>query len=218
MSVDETNISAILTANVDQLIADDFKPSGQFGGPREFTIVSVAVKERKAKQQSMTITIDGHLPFRPCLTMQRALAEAWGLNVRKWAGRRVRLYRDGTVPNPDGVKNAGGIRINGLTDIPEEGLTLLLTSTRGQKKPWHIEYLPPLKPVAPALPLADVLAPATIADLDRYRAAEATPKPPTTEADHPKIAAFLAGNPKALEKIRAWVAANPAAPAGEQGD
>lgn len=213
MSVDETNISAILTANVDQLIADDFKPSGQFGGPREFTIVSVAVKERKAKQQSMTITIEGHLPFRPCLTMQRALAEAWGLNVRKWAGRRVRLYRDGTVPNPDGVKNAGGIRINGLTDIPEEGLTLLLTSTRGQKKPWTIEYLPPLKS-APTL--AEVLAPATIADLDRYRASEG--KPAVADDERGKFAAALSAKPAALEKIRAWVAANPAAPAGEQGN
>lgn len=217
MSATESDISELLAANIDQLIADDFKPSGVFGGPREVTIARVAVAGGKPKkgEQPMTIHLEGGLlPFRPCLTVRRILAESWGKDARQWKGRRMTLYRDPTVRSPDGTKDAGGIRVSHLSHIPGT-LRIRATATRGTKAEWVIEQLAMAR-VMEAIDLADVLAPATVADLDRYRESEG--KPAVAVDERGKIAAFLAGNPKALEKIRAWVAANPAPVADQQGN
>jgi hypothetical protein len=207
MSVDETNIASILVANVDQLIADDFKPSGQFGGPREFVIVSVAVKEKKAKTQSMDIMLEGEkFPYRPCLTMQRYIAEKWGTNVRTWKGRTLRLYRETeNVNSPDGEKNVGGVRINGLSHIAESCI-ITLREARGRNRKWPCEKLETKQAPTLATALGDV----TIDDLDRYRATESRPAVATlTDDERTKMAAYYAANPRALDKCRAWVAANP---------
>ena len=50
----------------------------------------------------------------------------------------------------------------------------------------------------------------TIDDLDRYRATESRAAVATlTDDERAKMAAHYAANPRALDKCRAWVAANP---------
>lgn len=134
MSATETDISTTLAAKADQLVADDLTPRGPIGGPVTVRILSVHVSD--GADQPMTIKLEGRLPFRPCKTMRRLLAEAWGRDATKWKGREMTLYTDPEISFGD-QKKIGGIRISHLSDIPG-ALTVNLTEKKGRKSPWKV--------------------------------------------------------------------------------
>jgi hypothetical protein len=129
----EADISPTLAAKVDQLVADDLTPRGSIGGPITVRVESVTMKA--SDDQPMTIKLVGRLPFRPCKTMRRLLAEAWGKDATKWKGREMTIYTDPEIAF--GGQKIGGIRISHLSDIPGP-LVVNLTSTKGQKRPWKV--------------------------------------------------------------------------------
>lgn len=130
MSATEHDISDTLKAKTDQINADDLKVSG----PRTVEVVSVVVT---TTEQPMTIKLTAGLPFRPCKTMRRLLAEAWGRDARQWKGRRMTIYTDPDISFGD-QKRIGGIRISHLSDI-DGPLTVNLTATKGRKQPWTVQ-------------------------------------------------------------------------------
>lgn len=78
-------------------------------------------------------------PYRPGKSMRRVLIAAWGAEASKWVGRQIELYGDPTIRF--GKDAVGGIRIKALSHISEP-LTVPLTVTRGQRKPFTVQPLP----------------------------------------------------------------------------
>lgn len=109
----------------DQANADDL-----ISGPRTVKVVSVT---RGNKENPVFIYTDGFegRPYKPCLSMRRAIISAWGEYPDPWVGRSITLYRDPEVVY-GGVK-VGGIRISHFSDIAED-FELMLTVTRGKRK------------------------------------------------------------------------------------
>jgi hypothetical protein len=197
------DVSEFLKAKSDQLNADNL-----IGGP--ITVQITGVKVPGGKEQPVVISISGgHMPYKPCLTMRRLLTLAWGTaDGALWVGRWMTLYRDPTVPSPDGTRNAGGIRISALSHI-DGPRTHNLTESRGRKKPWTVQPLTtPSQKGAPTADLNALLADAglTVEDVDRWR--EKAKKPPLatlTDDERAKFAGWLGGNPKNLDAIRALI-------------
>lgn len=109
----------------DQANADDL-----ISGPRTVKVTQVT---RGNKENPVFIYTDGFegRPYKPCLSMRRAIISAWGEYPDPWVGRSLTLYRDPEVVY-GGVK-VGGIRISHFSDI-EEDFELMLTVTRGKRK------------------------------------------------------------------------------------
>lgn len=191
----------------DQINADDL-----IAGP--ITVRILAVRGGNL-EQPIAIAIEGHKPYMPCKSMLRVLTLCWGSEARAWLGRALTLYRDPEVVF-GGVK-VGGIRISHMSGL-DEPKALALTTTKGRRAIYRVE---PLVATRPAPALVEILASigATVEDADRWRAANSKPAISTSsDEDRAKIAAFLTVNPPALEKARAWFAANPrptAAPESE---
>ncbi|MFJ4230101.1 hypothetical protein ACIPYV_21240, partial [Paenarthrobacter nicotinovorans] len=75
-------------------------------------------------------------PYKPGKSMRRVLIAAWGTDAAKYVGRRIELYGDPTIRF--GKDAVGGIRIRALSHI-DKPLTVALTVTRGQRKPFTVE-------------------------------------------------------------------------------
>lgn len=147
MSID---ISKTIEAKSDQLNADDL-----IGGPRTVIITGVKLQ---AGDQPVAINYDGDSgkPYLPCKSMRRLLVHAWGSDGRKYVGRTITLFRDPTVKWAG--KEAAGIRISHLSDLPKD-ITVSLTASRSSRKPYTVKALKgtaktkqaaPEAPVAPA--------------------------------------------------------------------
>jgi hypothetical protein len=116
----------------DQLNADDL-----IAGPITITVTEVTIR---AGEQPVSIHYEGDngKPYKSCKSMNRLLVMAWGPDAKAYIGRSMTLYRD------PGVKwagqDVGGIRISHLSDIPEK-MTVALTATKGQRKPFTVHPL-----------------------------------------------------------------------------
>lgn len=132
----------------DQLNADDL-----VAGPATCTIVKVT---RGSEEQPMLVHLDAYpgRPFKPCKGMRRVLLALWGDTASTWAGRRIRIYRNEDVKW--GGENVGGIRINGMSDIPA-GCTVPVTVSRGKKEKQRVDKLDRAKPTAGPSPAVAVL-------------------------------------------------------------
>lgn len=122
---DISNLSDTIKPKSDQLNADDL-----LTGPTTVTITSVA---RAAKDQPLTIGISGDrplMPFKPCLTMRRAMILTWGQNGLSWIGQSMTLFCDPTVTW--GSSAVGGVRISHVTGI-DQPKTMMLTAKRGKR-------------------------------------------------------------------------------------
>ena len=115
----------------DQLNADDL-----ISGP--ITILISGVEITGGKEQPVSISFDGDYgkPYKPCKSMCRVMVTAWGPDSKKYIGRTMTLYRDEKVKW--GGMEVGGIRISHMSDIPE-ALTMALTVTRANKKPFTVK-------------------------------------------------------------------------------
>jgi hypothetical protein len=131
------HIGDTLVAKSDQLNADDLT-----GGP--ITVGITNVRRAESAEQPVIVEITGgHRPWKPCKTMRRALAFAWGENAAEWIGHGIVLYRDNSVKW--GGEEVGGIRIKAMSHI-DRAITINLTATKGKKQMHRIEVLKPWPP------------------------------------------------------------------------
>lgn len=130
----------VIIPKSDQLNADDL-----IAGPMTVKITAVTV--RGGQEQPVSIHFDGDngKPYKACKSMCRVLVMAWGPDSSKYAGRSMTLYRDPAVKW--GGMEVGGIRISHMSDLAEP-LTMALTATRGNRKPYTVK---PLEVAAPDL-------------------------------------------------------------------
>lgn len=76
--------------------------------------------------------------FRPCKSMRRVIAAAWGEKASSYIGRSMTLYGDSTVIY-GGVK-VGGVRISHISHIDKD-LTIALTASKTNRKPYTVKVL-----------------------------------------------------------------------------
>lgn len=143
------NITDTIEPKVDQLTADHL-----IG--RTLTIRITGVHLSSSEQPcELRYEGDNGLPYRPGKSMRRVLVHAWGGDVKEYAGRSLRLYRDDDVQF--GGLKVGGIRISHMSHIAGP-LTLALTAKKGSKKAFKVLPMPaeqaPAAPAAPAVPAA----------------------------------------------------------------
>jgi hypothetical protein len=160
-----TDLSQTIAPKSDQLNADDL-----IG--RTMTITVSKISKADGEQPvAINFEGDGGKPYKPCESMRRVLVNVWGADGHAYAGRRMTLYRDDTVAF--GGMAVGGIRISHVSDTTKP-VTMALTATRAQRKPYTVKPLPaeqapksePDQQQAPKRTKADLFADA------RARAAE----------------------------------------------
>lgn len=176
------DISDTLTAKSDQLNADDLV------GP--ITVKVLAVSKANT-DQPITIKYEGDngRPFKPCKTVRRILAKAWGRDASQWAGRLMTLYNDADVKWAG--KPVGGIRVSHLSHIDGE-LEMNLSATRGAKQIHRI------KPLADTTQTQGAPAPAN-------PPAQANNAPPQTE-NAPNIRLIKTdGSALQFDNFQAWL-------------
>ena len=154
------DITPTIEADSTQVNADDLTAA-----PRVVTITGVS---KGTADQPVNIELAEYpgRSYRPCKSMRRVLVAAWGPDASTYIGRRMAIFNDPTVRW--GGQAVGGIRIKALSHIDKQ-LTLALTVTRGQRKPYVIEPLPDEKPKAPtAAGIVKAFEPlgVTVADLE----------------------------------------------------
>lgn len=119
----DDDIGDLLVGKVDQLTA-----AALAGGP--ISVQILRAERVSDKKQPLIIEISGgHMPFKPCLTMRRIIAEAWGTKLGRYKGRWLTLFNDRKVKYGDDER--GGVRISHMSDLPES-FTSLLPSTKGK--------------------------------------------------------------------------------------
>lgn len=137
-----SDMSAVIVPKSDQINADDL-----LAGPLTITITGVKVSS--GQEQPVSMFFDGSTKaYRPCKSMARVLVSAWGADSSKYVGRSLTLYCDPRVKW--GGMEVGGIRISHMSHL-EAPLTLALTMTRANKKPFTVRpMLTPKPSTAPA--------------------------------------------------------------------
>ena len=136
-----TDMHAAIIPKSDQLNSDDL-----IG--RSITIKVREVTIRPGTEQPVSIFYDGDegKPYKACKSMCRVMVSAWGADSSKYVGRSMTLYSDPKVKW--GGMEVGGIRISHMSDI-DGPLTMALTVTRANKKPYTV------KPLAACTPKVD---------------------------------------------------------------
>lgn len=142
-----SDMSAVIVPKSDQINADDL-----LSGP--MTIQITGVKVSSGQEQPVSMFFDGSTKaYRPCKSMARVLVSAWGADSSKYVGRSMTLYCDPKVKW--GGMEVGGIRISHMSHL-ESPLTLALTMTRANKKPFTVRPMQATKPsTAPTQPTAE---------------------------------------------------------------
>ena len=140
-------IAKSIVPKSDQLNAEDL-----LGGPITVTVTDV---KQGTAEQPIAIIIDGERqPYKPCKTMRKMLVFCWSDQAANWIGKRMTLYAD-----PD-VKWAGvavgGIRISHLSGI-ESQVMLMLSETKGKRKPIVVKPLPNEVPQSVPVNFTDII-------------------------------------------------------------
>lgn len=126
------DMSAIIVPKSDQINADDLLG-------RTLTITVTDVKIRGGQEQPISIHFEGSdKVFRPCKSMCRVMAQAWGLDSKQYIGKSMTLYCDPTVKF--GPLAVGGIRISHMSHI-DGPMVMALTATKGVKKSYKVQPL-----------------------------------------------------------------------------
>lgn len=128
-----SSMLATITPKSDQLNADDL-----IGGTsKTIKITQVAILNGD-QPVSLNYEGDNGKPYKPCKSMRRVLVNCWGSDASVYAGRSLTLYRDDKVRF--GGAEVGGIRISHMSHISEP-ITMALTATRAQRKPYTVQPL-----------------------------------------------------------------------------
>lgn len=115
-----------------QLNADDLI------GNRSLTITITKAVAGPGIDQPVALHYEGGLPYLPCKSMRRVLVHCWGNDANAYVGRSLTLYRDEKVRF--GGAEVGGIRISHMSHISEP-MTMALTASRAQRKPYTVQPL-----------------------------------------------------------------------------
>ena len=128
------DMSTVIAPKSDQLNADDL-----ITGARILKITKVVGADSKEQPISIFFEGDNGKPYKPCLSMRRALVHIWGKNGLDYIGRTIVVYRDLEVVF-GGVKT-GGIRISHASHITEPK-TFALAANKASRKPYTIKPIP----------------------------------------------------------------------------
>jgi hypothetical protein len=165
-------IAKSIVPKSDQLNAEDL-----LSGP--ITITVTDVKQGTAEQPIAILIDGGRQPYKPCKTMRKVLVYCWSDQAANWIGKRMTLYADPDVMWA-GVK-VGGIRISHLSGI-ESQVMLMLSETKGKRKPITVKPLLDVAPVASAIDFTKLIEAATTLDeLDKLAKAIVKAKLPADE-------------------------------------
>lgn len=126
------NLNSTIIPKSDQLNSDDL-----IAGPLTIKITNV-LPGSKEQPISITYENDSARPYKPSKSMRRVLVTIWGSEGDVYVGRRLTLYRDASVKF--GGDQVGGIKISHASDIKDTA-SMMLTETRGKKKPHVVEPL-----------------------------------------------------------------------------
>lgn len=138
------NLLNTIAPKSDQLNADDL-----IGRAITIKVTKVSISGTPEQPIAIGYEGDGGKPYMPCKSMRRVLVHIWGGDGNAYVGRRMSLYRDDKVQF--GGMAVGGIRISHMSDI-DEPVTMALTATRANRKPFTVKPLPPEVEAAPAKP------------------------------------------------------------------
>lgn len=128
-----SSMLATIAPKSDQLNFDDFT------GNQTKTIKITSVDVGKGDQPvSLHYEGDNGKPWKPCKSMRRVLVRCWGPNSIDYAGKSVTLFGDPSVRF--GGADVGGIRVSHISHI-DEPITMALTATRAQRKPYTVKPL-----------------------------------------------------------------------------
>lgn len=125
------DMTTVIAPKSDQLNSDDL-----ITGPRTIKITKVIGADSKEQPISIFFDGDNGKPYKPCLSMRRALVHVWGKNGLDYVGRYITIYRDPEVIY-GGVKT-GGIRISHMSHITEPK-TFALAANKQQRKPYTVK-------------------------------------------------------------------------------
>lgn len=127
------DMAAAIKPKSDQLNADDL-----ISGPKTITIR--AVKVHATPEQPVWVYFEGddNKPWKPCKSMMRLMVKVWGASSAGYVGKSCTLFLDPTVKW--GGAQVGGIRISHMSHLDRE-LTVALTVTKGNKKPYTVKPL-----------------------------------------------------------------------------
>lgn len=135
-----TDMMASVTPKSNQLNFDDLI------GDRRITIEVTKVSGVSGEQPiAINYKGDNGKPYMPCKSMRRILVHCWGADGHKYVGRIIGLYGDPTVKF--GGLEVGGIRISHLSHI-EQPITIALTASKTNRKPFTVHPLVPDAPTA----------------------------------------------------------------------
>lgn len=124
------DMSAIIVPKSDQINADDLQ------GGRTVTVSVAKVAIKGGQEQPISIHLnETDKVYRPCKSMCRVLAQAWGLDSAKYVGKSMTLYTDPSVKF--GPLAVGGIRISHMSHI-DGPMVMALTATKGVKKSFKV--------------------------------------------------------------------------------
>lgn len=153
-----TDLSRTIAPKSDQLNSDDL-----LAGERTIKITRVSANEGSAEQPiNVYFEGDGGKPYRPCKSMRRVMVAAWGNDGQQYVGRSMTLYRDPEVMF--GGMKVGGIRISEMSHIDRD-MTLALTASKAQRKPYTVKKMTTPEPRNPPAPNQGL----TAADLEALK-------------------------------------------------
>jgi len=132
------DMASTIIPKSDQLNSDDL-----ITGPITITITGVDIRSGQEQPISIHYEGDGGKPYKACKSMCRVMVSAWGPDSKKYAGRSMTLYRDPKVKWAG--MEVGGIRISHMSDI-DSALTMALTVTRANKKPFTVRPITSAQP------------------------------------------------------------------------
>ena len=148
----------------DQTNADDL-----LSGPITITISNVAIRGGQEQPVSIGYEGDNGKPYKPCKSMCRVMVSAWGADSKKYIGRSMKLYRDAKVKWAG--MEVGGIRISHMSDIADD-MTMALTVTRANKKPFTVRPIKESRPKESAASPPPNTKPETVTDTGADGAAD----------------------------------------------
>lgn len=139
------DMSSTIAPKSDQLNADSL-----LGGPMTITITRVSANEGSVEQPiNVFFDGDGGKPYRPAKSMRRVMVGAWGPDTSRYVGRSLTLYCDPEVTF--GGMKVGGVRISHMSHIDRD-MTMALTASKAQRKPYTVRKMDAPKPVEPPAP------------------------------------------------------------------
>lgn len=128
-----SDMTQVIVPKSDQLNADDL-----LGRTLTIKITKVNVLVSGDQRVSINYEGDNGKPYKPCKSMCRVLVKVWGNDSKNYVGKSMTLFCDEKVTWAGAA--VGGIRISNMSHI-KEPVTMALTATRANKKPYTVKPL-----------------------------------------------------------------------------